>query len=103
MILPIYKERIPYEFEVNIKGEIFTFELHYNGDNDFFAIDLSKNGEVIIYGEKITYGRPLFGALSDTRLPTLSITPLDPSGDANEVTYDNFGESVLLYVGDVDG
>src|SRR5690625_4846014 len=103
MILPIDKERVPYRFEVQLNGEVFIFEIHYNGENDFFTVDLFKNDEVIIYGEKIIYGQPLFGALTDARLPSEPIIPLDPSGRENRVSFDNLGESVFLYIGEVEG
>ncbi|SDI16181.1 hypothetical protein SAMN05192534_12374 [Alteribacillus persepolensis] len=98
MIIPVEKERIPYQFDIELEGTVYTFEIHYNGDYDFFTVDLLQNDEVIIYGEKIVYGQPLFGALSDTRLPSAPITPLDPSGENDEVTYDTFTESVFLYI-----
>ncbi|NGP45963.1 hypothetical protein G4V62_13775 [Bacillaceae bacterium SIJ1] len=101
MILPVYKDRIPYRFDTEIQGEVFTFEIHYNGDYDFFTFDLLKNEQIIILGEKIVYGRPLFESLSDIRLPKSIITPLDPSGEENEITYDNFTETVKLFVEEV--
>ncbi|WP_026702865.1 phage baseplate plug family protein [Salibacterium aidingense] len=99
MIIPIEKERIPYEFEIRLNETLYTFEIHYNGEHDFFTVDLYQNGEVIIYGEKLVYGRPLFEGVTDSRLPSDQITPLDPSEEENSVTYDNFAESVLLYIG----
>ena len=102
MIIPIDKERVPYQFEIELDGEIFTFEVHYNGEYDFFTVDLHKNGEPVVYGEKIVYGQPLFGKITDSRLPTTQIIPLDPSGQAQRVGYKELGETVFLYIGGVE-
>jgi hypothetical protein len=89
---------IPYRFEIELAGEVFTFEIHYNHEFDFFTIDLEKNGEVLVYGEKIVYGRPLFSAFSDSRLPKVRIVPKDPSGQATRVGWDELETSVFLIV-----
>lgn len=102
MILPIDKERVPYQFEIELDEEIFVFEVHYNGEYDFFTVDLYKNGEPVIYGEKIVYAQPLFEAITDSRLPTTPIIPLDPSGQAKRVGYAELGETVFLYIGGVE-
>ena len=102
MILPIDKERVPYQFEIELDGEIFTFEVHYNGENDFFTIDLYKDDEVVVYGEKIIYGRQLFKSIADLRLPKTPIIPLDPSGQAKRVGYSELGETVFLYIGGIE-
>ncbi|MGY4689351.1 phage baseplate plug family protein [Salibacterium sp. K-3] len=102
MILPIEKSRIPYEFEIKIAGTLYVFEIHYNGEHDFFTVDLYQNGEVLMYGEKLVYGYPLFHSLPETLKPSQTITPLDPSGEQNSITYENFTESVLLYIGAED-
>ncbi|GAK01514.1 hypothetical protein [Geomicrobium sp. JCM 19055] len=60
MILPIDVERVPYRFNVELAEELFDFEVHYNGAGDYFTVDLRKNGEDVVIGEKITYGVPLF-------------------------------------------
>ena|SRR5690625_4836667 len=102
MILPLFKERVPYQFETMLDGDVYTFELHYNPDYDFFTVDISRHGEVILYGEKITYGQPLFRHITDYRLPNVDIVPLDPSNEENKATYDTIEESVYLYVRDGD-
>lgn len=96
MILPIYKEQIPYQFEYEHNGAIFTFEVHYNTEHDFFTTDLYKNDELIAYGEKLVYGQQLFKSLNDDTLPKL--IPLDESGNTDKITYDNFQKTVFLKV-----
>lgn len=100
MILYIDKEQIPYRFEVELDGEVYTFEIHYNSECDFFTVDLYLNNEVIIYGEKLILNRPLFLAYADKRIPKTQIIPRDTTGTEHRITYKNLGETVFLYVGE---
>ena len=51
------------------------------------------------YAEPIIYGIPLFKDIfMIERYPCLSIVPIDLSGNTNKVTYDNFYNTVFLYV-----
>ena len=102
MILPLYKDQIPYQFELELDGEVYTFELHYNGEYDFFTIDLTLNDEVIVYGDKLMLNKPLFSTYTDRRIPKTPIIPRDPSNTETRITHANFGETVLLYVGEAN-
>jgi hypothetical protein len=104
MIIEIDKEAIPYQFDIELAGEVFTMEIHYNTRFDFFTVTLYKDDELIVAGEKIVYGNPLFSSIIDERLPKVPIIPIDESGKPVErITWDNFGETVVLLVGEIDG
>ncbi|MFC2948529.1 phage baseplate plug family protein [Virgibacillus sediminis] len=96
--VPVEKENIPYRFDIALPIEIFTFEVKYNETHDFFTIDLFKGDETLVLGEKIVYGMPLFDDVYDHRFPAPTIIPWDESGNEQEVTYDNLGETVFLVV-----
>ena len=100
--IDIEKDLIPYRFDISIADEMFTFEVHYNADYDFFTVDLERDGEVLAVGEKLIYGQPLFYDMLDNRFPTLPIVPLDESGRQTEVTWKTLSESVFLFVIDED-
>lgn len=104
MQIEIDKPAIPYRFDMELAGEVFTFELNYNERFDFFTIDLYKDDEPIVVGEKIVYGRSLFSTIeNDERLPKVVILPIDESGQpVDRITWDNFGETVVLLVGEID-
>lgn len=99
MIIPIQKENIPYRFEVEL-DDVFEFEINYNSEYDFFTLDLYKEGETLILGEKVVYNVPLFTNYSDERFPQVTITPTDKAGNEDRVTYENLGNTVFLFVGD---
>lgn len=96
--LPIEKENIPYRFDMALPIEIYTFEIRYNDTHDFFTIDLSRGDEVLVLGEKIVYSVPLFEDVYDRRFPAPTIVPLDESGNEQQVTFQNLGETVFLVV-----
>ncbi|KAB8139261.1 hypothetical protein F9U64_01155 [Gracilibacillus oryzae] len=98
MIMPIEKERIPYRFEMRFE-DIYTFEIHYNSEHDFFTIGLMLGDEVLVYGEKLSYGIPLF-EYADERFPDVTIIPKDEAGNESEITYNNFMDTVFLYIED---
>lgn len=104
MILNINKEAIPYHFEIDLSGETYTMAIKYNGRFDYFTIGIQRNGEVLVVEDKVIFGRPLFSVIDeDERLPNVAIIPMDEGGNQVErVTYENLGETVFLWVGDLD-
>ena len=101
--IPIRKEAVPYWFEIKLAGRIYQFEVNYNADEDYFTLDLYKNGGVIALGEKVTYGVELFETYRDERFPDVKITPLDRNRNKTRAGYDELMEDVFLYVSDRNG
>jgi len=101
--IEIFKDDIPYEFEITLKNETFSLEINYNELYDFFTVDLYKNDKTIILGEKIVYGKPLFTSCTYKDVPKVIILPYDISENEDRVTFDNMNDNVFLYVvGDDD-
>ncbi|ALS27199.1 hypothetical protein IJ21_17980 [Paenibacillus sp. 32O-W] len=98
MYIPIYKDQTPYRFEITLGAEIFEFEVRYNADFDFFTVDLFKDDEVLVYGEKLVYGVPLFVDVFDQRYPVLQLVPFDEARNETRVTYDNLDKTVFVQV-----
>lgn len=96
--IEIEKENIPYRFEIELGAEVFEFEIRYNDIGDYFTIDLYKDGEVLVYGEKIVYGVPLFSDYYNKSFPAPTIIPSDESGNESQVTFDNLNVTVFLRV-----
>ena len=92
--IEIDKEAIPYRFNMRLNGVTWTFEVRYNSEYDFFTIDLYRGEESIQVGEKIIYGQPLFA----DELSGVRIMPLDLSGNADRVGWNELGETVFLYL-----
>ena len=99
--IPIDKQAVPYRFEINLRGRIYEFEVHYNPEGDYFTVDLYKQGKMICLGEKITYGVPLFETIRDRRYPQVKITPLDRNRNKTKAGYKELQEDVFLYVEDL--
>jgi len=96
--IPIQKNQVPYRFEILLGAEPFEIEVRYNADFDFFTLDLYKDGEALVYGEKLVYGVPLFVDVFDQRFPVLQLVPRDDAGLEERVGYSNLGETVFLQV-----
>lgn len=88
---------VPYTFDVELAQDTFTFTLAYNELHDYYTMSLAKDEEIIVAGEKIVYGQPLFAnAYNYDKLPAPTIVPLDLSGKETRVGKSNFGKTVLL-------
>lgn len=96
--IDIDKTEIPYAFEVELDGEVYGLEINYNQSFDYFTVDLFKEGVVLVIGEKLVLNRPLFRNFVSIDLPKTQIIPLDRAGNAKRITWDNFNETVFLYV-----
>lgn len=94
--------KVPYSFTVKLNDKTYSFTIKYNNEGGFFTIDLfDVNGEVLTFGEIVRYGRPLFNVVEDERFPIPVIIPsCITSDDISEVTMDNFGKDVKLYLYD---
>ena len=98
--IPIDVEEVPYQFEIDIDdtGEFHTIMVQYNATHDYYTLDVSYDGEVLVYGAKLTYGVPVFSAISDERLPKSNLVPRDVAGIENRVSISNLGKTVFLFV-----
>jgi len=96
--IPVFKESLPYHADFRIAGTTYTFTFNYNSEGDFFTIDLERNGDVLVQGEKIVYGRALFLSVLDERFPDYPIVPIDFSMQVDRVGWRELGNDVYLVV-----
>ena len=97
-IIEIEKDLIPYNFDIMLEQEEFNIYIMYNSVTDSFSATLSKGGKVLVDNELIVYGIPLFQDIQNKQYPCLNIVPLDESGQADTVTWKNFGKTVFLTI-----
>lgn len=100
--IDIDKNETPYSFEIDLAGEVFEFEVNYNQAHDFFTVDLFKDNDALVIGEKLILNRPLFRNIVNIQLPKVIIIPKDRANSATRITYENLNETVFLYVGESD-
>lgn len=98
--IPIEKEQIPYQFDIDLGGKVYTFEINYNMTFDFFTVDLYLDEQVLALGSKMVYGVPLFEGVETVDFPVVLIRPFDEAGQEQTVSWDNLGVSVFLYYGE---
>jgi hypothetical protein len=96
--IPIQKDLIPYQFDIQLGGRTFAFHVRYNAQSDFFTIDLYRSGELIVAGEKVVYGRLLFENQQHLDVPTMAIIPYNLAQNEDRVSWDNLGETVFLWI-----
>ncbi|MBQ8135220.1 MAG: hypothetical protein IJ711_00230 [Lachnospiraceae bacterium] len=100
--IDIDASKVPYQFSVKLVDKTYTFAVKYNDEGKFFTIDLyDSEGEPLAFGEPVRYGRALFNVVEDERFPIPVIIPTCITDDGiSEVTAENFGKEVKLYVYD---
>lgn len=96
--IDIDKDEVPYTFDLTLADETYTFTVKYNEHGDYFTIDLIKNDELIIEGERIVYAKPLFISSQYKDIPKVTILPFDLNDSVNRITFENFNEIVFLYI-----
>lgn len=106
--IDIDKDCIPLSFLVKLTDHTYRMTFRYNEVGDFFTVDLETvsggSGNPLVYGEVLRYGKPLFEAFNDERYPLPVLCPLCLTGDEiSEITWDNFGTQVRLYLFDRPG
>ena len=61
-VVEIDTSKVPYTFSVKLTDKTYTFTVKYNEAGSFFTVDLAtSDGEPLVYGDIVRYGRPLFG------------------------------------------
>lgn len=99
--IEIERDEIPYSFEILLDVETYILEFMWNERQGIFTVSLYDIDEnPLVYNEPIVYGQELFKDVRDLNFPIEKIIPLDPAGKETEVTYDNFGTTVLLVIDD---
>ncbi len=98
--IPIDTSKVPYTFSVKLGDRTYTLTIKYNASGEFFTMDLAvmATGEILCFGEPIRYGRPMFSGIEDERYPQPVIIPYCLTGEADDVTLENLGKEVLLYL-----
>lgn len=98
--IPVDVSKVPYSFSVKLGDRTYRFTIKYNDAGKFFTVDLyDVNGNVLSFGEAVRYGRPLFNVVEDERFPIPVIIPACITSDTmSEVTWENFGKDVKLYL-----
>lgn len=100
-IIEVEKTELPCSFDIVLGSEEFNLLFKYNEACDTFTCTLSKNDQILVFDEPLIYGIPLFCDIYDSTLfPCVDIVPFDESHTEENVTWDNFGEKVLLTIDD---
>lgn len=100
--IPFDKEDIPQQFEFDLADDTFILRINYNQTDDSFSLDLyDQDMEAIVLGEKLILNVPLWEDIVNEKLPAPSLIPMDESNTEKRVTYENFMQTVFLYIDDV--
>lgn len=95
----IEKNNVPFSFNITLGAELFYFDIYYNKREDLYTISLyDSERNVLVHGEPLIYGVPLFIDCWDLKFPILQLIPKDEALEVGCLTKDNFNEQVFLAV-----
>ncbi|WP_289760348.1 phage baseplate plug family protein [Lactobacillus taiwanensis] len=90
---------IPQVFSTTFGNLTVSLGINYNALGDFYTVDLYDNqGNQVIMGEKLVYGKRLWNNYVDRRIPSIDLIPLDESGVSKVCNKETFGKTVFLYI-----
>lgn len=104
--LEIDKTQIPCTLQVMLptrerslnRMRLYDIEIRHNVQHDFFVIDIAVGGVKLVLGQKLVLNKSVYADYSDVRLPLVDIVPRNRPGQKGDVTYENWGDTVLLAV-----
>lgn len=104
--LEIDKTQIPCALQVMLptrerslnRMRLYDIEVRHNLQHDFFVIDVAIGGVKLVLGQKLVLNKSVYADYSDMRLPLVDIVPRNRPGQKGDVTYENWGDTVLLAV-----
>lgn len=98
-VFEIDPAEVPFTFEAEFGNDVFVIGINYNELGDFYSVDLfNDQGEPIILGEKMIYGKRLWRRYAGSDLPAIDLLPLDESGRTTVCNKQTFGKTVFLYI-----
>lgn len=100
--IPVDTDSLPEEFPFDFGTESFLIGVNFNKSQEIYTLDIYDGAEnPIVLGEPLVLNQRLWADIYDSRLPADPIIPMDESGVATEITPENFGVSVFLYIDDL--
>ncbi|APC82238.1 hypothetical protein EXN48_14375 [Clostridium botulinum] len=107
MEIPIYKNDLPYTFQMEFDGKNYVIDIEYNLTFDFITMSLSHEDKVLVSGEKLILNQPLFQCAvddegnKDPNFPSVDIIPTSCDKTVQRVGFDEFGDIVILEIKEV--
>lgn len=99
MILQIPVDNLDYDqqFSVELDGVVYRMRICWNDRFGRYVLDLSDEfGTLLVGGIPLLAGESLLTPYTDQAVPPGDLYLFDASGNDNEATQENFGESVFL-------
>lgn len=100
--IPINKEELPEMFEFPFGEQTFILGINHNKRFDFFTVDLYQaDGTMLIAGERLIEGEPLWRDFTDLRLPADTVTPMNEANPSEPISFATLGNSVFVHIDDL--
>lgn len=99
--IPIDSSNPAYDFDIDLDGESYNFDLHFNTRSGYWYFTISKSGEAIVSGIRLTLGTSLIEKFRAVEVPQGPLFIIDESGQNIPPTRDDLGIRVKMYYDDL--
>lgn len=104
LILPARSDVAFYDFEVDLEGRSYVFELRWNARAGLWFLTLrDAAGEVIVANRAVVLASRLTGGSADPRLPPGTIVAVDTGIENKDPGREDLGGRVLLVYAESTG
>ncbi len=98
-VLTLPADPVPpaYDFEVELEGALYRFDLHWNArDGAWFLALYDATENLLVAGRKVVLGANLLGRSADPALPPGALLIVDTSGANEDPRRDDLGARCQL-------
>lgn len=95
-IIPLDPNLSIYDFEVDLKGKIYKFDIEWNTRSEFWSISLFDSSDNLIAQGVPQTNYPLFMTNTNPNFPDGILWVIDTSGKNQDINRTNFGNEILL-------
>ncbi|MFL4498445.1 phage baseplate plug protein [Weissella sp. MSCH1] len=100
--IPVNKNGLPEMFEFPFGNLTYILGIDYLISEDIFTVDLkTAAGEPIVLGERLVANQPLWSDFTDSRIPSVTVVPMNEADPNEDITFETFGDTVQLFIDDV--
>lgn len=100
--IPIDTNNIPDNFDIEVGGGKYFIRIDYNEVADYYNITVLKDGKALLSGEPLLLNNLVGSDIPNRDLPADDLMVMDESGQAEDAGLIYMGDTVQIYIDEID-